>query len=262
MGPSRIGKPFVVMCACLATATVLRPFPAAAQSQDPGGIVTSIPCRFDGTPPAPGPACLLAHQELGPLAKARVYWHIDTFPDEASALRAKGSFGTVVTDYGKVWLFTVEDKEWRPSGGTHVATVGPMELTKAPSFSAEYIHSFFNPGMSAPIHKHSGPEGFYAIEGDTCVEMPGGAHTGFGPGNTVVMPEGQPMLLMAIGKTPRRAFALILHDSKQPSTTRIADWKPAGICQGKRAADATSQAPSARLIPDGNVPGTVSRGAP
>lgn len=32
--------------------------------------------------------------------------------------------------------------------------------------------------MSAPIHKHSGPEAFYALDGDTCLEMPGGTqHT-------------------------------------------------------------------------------------
>lgn len=54
------------------------------------------------------------------------------------------------------------------------------------------------------------------------------------------MPEGQPMPLMAIGTSPRRPFALTLHDSKQPSTMRIADWKPAGICQGKLSAHATS----------------------
>lgn len=235
MDSSRVVKRFVVICASLALAASLRSGLVIAQTQDPGRVVTSVPCRFGDTPPTAGPACLLARQELGPLPKTRVYWHIDTFPDEASALKAKGPLGTVVIDYGKVWLFTVEDEGWHAKGGTHVATVGPMALSKADAFTADYIHSFFTPGMSAPIHKHSGPEGFYALEGDTCVEMPGGVHTGFGPGNTVVMPEGSPMLLMAIGKTPRRAFALIVHDSKQPSTRRITDWKPAGICQGKLA---------------------------
>lgn len=203
--------------------------PASAQNT----VVTSRPCTFGSGPSTPGLACLLAHKDLGALPDVPIYWHIDTFPDEASANAAKDANGTVAFDYGRVWLFTVAGKDWRAKGGSHVADIGPLPVTKAPCFSAEYVHSYFSPGMSSQIHKHSGPEGFYAIEGDTCLEMPGGAHTGFGPGNTVIMPGGDPMMLMAIGTTPRRSFALILHDSTLPATTRIDDWKPEGICQAK-----------------------------
>jgi hypothetical protein len=162
-----------------------------------------------------------------------MYWHIDEFPSEVAAQAAKGKFGTVVTDYGKIWLFTIGGKTWRAQGGVHAATIGPLPVTKATSFSAEYLHSLFTPGMSAPIHKHSGPEGFYALDGDTCLEMPGGVHTATGPGNHLVMPGGPPMLLMATGTVPRRAFALILHDSTLPPTTRVTDWKPSGLCRAK-----------------------------
>ena len=222
-------------CAFVASVITLLCGPSLAQVQDPGSVVTSKPCQA-GAPLAPGPACLLAHQELGALPDEPVYWHIDTFADESSARRAKGPNGTVVVDFGKVWLFTVAGEHWRANGGTHAATIGPLPVTKAKAFSAEYVHSYFSPGMSAPLHKHSGPEGFYAVDGDTCLEMPGGAQTGFGPGNAQVMPGGEPMLLMAIGKTPRRAFALVLHDSTQPATTRVSDWQPAGRCVRERAA--------------------------
>ncbi|QDE41320.1 hypothetical protein FIV34_20035 [Luteibacter pinisoli] len=204
--------------------------------QGPGLVVTSRPCDFGNAPLAPGPACLLARQDIGALPNGPVYWHIETFPDEASALLAKEASGTVVMDFGKVWLFTIAPKDWTAKAGTHVATIGPLPVAKAEDFSAEYVHSFFAPGTSAPIHKHSGPEAFYAIDGDTCLEMPGGAQTGRGPGNTVVMPGGEPMLLMAIGKVPRRAFALVLHDSTLPATTRVNDWTPAGVCAAKQAA--------------------------
>ena len=187
------------------------------------------------TPPAPGPACLLARNDIGALSNQPVYWHIETFPDEGSALMAKDAAGTVVSDFGKVWLFTIAGKAWHAKGGTHVATIGPLPVDKADAFTAEYVHSFFTPGTTAPIHKHSGPEGFYAIEGDTCLEMPGGAHTGYGQGNTAVMNGGEPMLLMAIGTTPRKAFALVLHDSTLPATTRVSTWKPAGLCAAKLA---------------------------
>ncbi|QWT21275.1 hypothetical protein KPL74_04570 [Bacillus sp. NP157] len=210
--------------------------PCFAQTQDPGQVVTSVPCAFDGAAPTPGPACLLAHEDLGPLPSAPLYWHIDVFPSVASATAARGTNGVVVTDFGKVWLFTIAGKEWRPRGGEHAASVGPLPMTEAASFSAEYVHSFFAPGMSAPTHKHSGPEGFYAVDGDTCVEMPGGAHVGTGPGNTAVMPGGEPMLLMAIGSTPRRGFAVVVHDSTLPATTRVSTWKPAGRCEARLAA--------------------------
>jgi hypothetical protein len=55
------------------------------------------------------------------------------------------------------------------------------------------------------------------------------------PRRHLVMPGGPPMLLMAIGTVPRRGFALILHDSTQPPTTRVTDWKPAGLCGPTRA---------------------------
>jgi quercetin dioxygenase-like cupin family protein len=224
--------------AALAAAIVTTPAVASPppQGPDPGGTVTHFPpCDFGSAPQGPGLACLLAHQDLGALPAEPVYWHIDTFPDEASARGAKSASSSVVTDFGKVWMFTIAGKGWQAKTGTHVATIGPLPVTKAPAFSVEYLHSFFAPGQTAKVHKHSGPEAFYAIEGDTCLEMPGGVQTGIGPGNSVIMAGGPPMLLMALGKVPRRAFAMILHDSTLPDTTRITDWTPPGLCAAKMA---------------------------
>ena len=201
---------------------------------DDGAVVTSRPCPAGVATEPPGPACLLARKALGALPDEPIYWHIDNYPDEAAARAAMDRHGAVVSDFGKVWLFTIAGESWRAPGGTHVATVGPLPVTKAASFDAEYVHSYFSPGMSAPVHKHSGPEAFYAIDGDTCLEMKSGIHTGHGPGNTIVMPGEEPMLLMAIGNTPRRAFALILHDADLPATTRVTNWSPPGRCAAQR----------------------------
>ncbi len=40
------------------------------------------------------------------------------------------------------------------------------------------------------------------------------------------------MLLMAIGKAPRRGFALILHDAEAPPTTLLDAWQPQGFVPG------------------------------
>lgn len=145
----------------------------AAQTQDPGVVVTFSPCHFGDTPPRPGPACLLAHQDLGALPDSPIYWHIDQFAMRAEAEAARQSTGTVVTDFGKVWLFTIAGATWHAKAGTHVASIGPLPMLPATGYSAEYVHSLFLPSMSAPIHRHSGPEAFYAVDGDTCLEMPG-----------------------------------------------------------------------------------------
>jgi hypothetical protein len=84
---------------------------------------------------------------------------------------------------------------------------------------------------------HSGPEAFFAVEGDTCLETPDGVRIGRGAGNQLMIEAGPPMLLMAIGKVPRKGFALILHDADQPPTTLTHAWRPAGLCAQQLSAD-------------------------
>jgi quercetin dioxygenase-like cupin family protein len=185
----------------------------------------------------PGPACLIAHQEIGslntaPLGDQPIFWHIDTFETDVSALAAKTSLGTVVNAFGKTWLFTIGPKDWRANGGTHLADIGPLPVdTRDGDFSAEYLRSTFSPGMTAPLHVHSGPEAFYAMSGDTCLETPDGVQMAKGAGNSLFIRGGPPMLLVATGTETRRGFALILHDSQKPPTTMIHDWTPKGLCK-------------------------------
>lgn len=191
--------------------------------------------RACGAEEGVGPACLLAHQMLPALPAKPVYWHLDTFPSRDAAARAATASGTVVEAFDAVWLFTIAGEGWRPRGGTHVADIGPLPVTPAPGYAAEYLRSVFTPGMTAPLHVHSGPEAFFAVSGDTCLETPEGARTGKGPGNSLFIRGGPPMLLMAIGKEPRKGFALILHDMAQPPTTLTQAWQPKGLCAAEAA---------------------------
>lgn len=186
--------------------------------------------RACGPEEAPGPACLLTRADLAVLPQGELFWHLDTFPSKAEAEAAAGPSGSVAEAFGKVWLFTIERKDWQARGATSVAVVGPLPVQPAPSYAAEYLRSVFSPGMKAPVHVHSGPEAFYAISGETCLETPQGVLTG----NGFVVPGGPPMLLMAVGSEPRRGFALILHDRTQPPTTLTEDWRPKGLCEGHR----------------------------
>jgi len=177
----------------------------------------------------PGPACFTAKQQIGELPPEPFFWYLSTYPDHQQAEAAQGSRSTVVDSLGKIWLFTLANASWHPSG-TFVARVGPIATKPGVSYEAVYMQSIFSPGMNAPLHIHSGMEAFYTLTGDTCLETSAGVQNAQGPGNVVLVDAGLPMLLMATGKELRRGVVLILHDSAQPPTTLISDWKPKGLC--------------------------------
>lgn len=184
-----------------------------------------------------GPACLLARKPIPSLPNGKLFWHIDGFPSGRAAEGAGTETSVVVEAFGATWLFTLAKVEWQARGGEHVSVVGPLPVAPASTYTAEYLRSVFKPGTTAPLHVHSGPEAFYAVSGDTCLETPEGIKIGRGPGNSMMIEAGPPMLLMAIGKVPRQGFALILHDSHLPPTTLTQAWRPQGLCAQQFSAD-------------------------
>lgn len=203
--------------------------PSAAYAQ-----ATARPCD---AAEVPGPACLLAHTTLPALPADAVFWHLDRFASKPSAEAAADASSVVVEAFGSVWLFTLAPAAWQSRGGEHVSTVGPLAVAPASTYAAEYLRSVFVPGTTAPLHVHSGPEAFFAVNGDTCLETPEGVRIGRGPGNSLTIEAGPPMLLMAIGTVPRQGFALILHDAERPATTLTQAWQPQGLCARQLAAD-------------------------
>jgi hypothetical protein len=179
----------------------------------------------------PGPACLVAHLDIGTLPQAPLYWSIYTFGDVQSAERAKAEHGAVVQAFGQVWLFNLGEPGGQFDGGRHLADVGPLPMeTVQGTFSAEYLKSTFTPGMAAPVHVHSGPEAFYAITGGSCLETPDGVQVARGAGHSLMVRQGPPMLLMAIGEEVRQGVALILHQEGSVPTTLTSTWAPEGLC--------------------------------
>jgi len=173
---------------------------------------------------------IVAHEPLGKLA-AEVFWHLDVFPTRAEAETAKGPHGTIVESFGKVWLLSIESAEWRAIGGQRIAEIGPLPITIGKDYSAQYMEAVFNPGMTAPAHTHSGPEAWYTLTGETCLETPEGKQVGRAGGQFVIVPGGPPMHLTATGTEQRRALVLILHEASKPSTTLVHDWTPKGLCK-------------------------------
>ena len=176
---------------------------------------------------------ITVHAELGELPQGPMFWHLDTYSTRAEADAAKGPRGIVVESLGRVWLLTVDVAGWRPSRSERIAEIGPLPVEPDVLYSAQYMEAIFAPGMTAPAHRHSGPEAWYTLSGETCLETPAGTMVGRAGGSHVIVPGGPPMHLTATGTETRRALVLILHDSTQPPTTPAPDWMPKGLCEAR-----------------------------
>lgn len=177
---------------------------------------------------------ILADDAVGQLKHSRVFWHLDTYPTRAAAQADKGPGSIVVESFGKIWLMTIEDEKWRSVHGNHVAEIGPLSIAAGENYSAQLMEADFTPGMTASAHVHSGPEAWYPLTGETCLETSDGRmQIGRAGGPPVIVPMGVAMHLTATGTEQRRAIVLILHSSSKPPTTMIHDWIPKGLCQNR-----------------------------
>ncbi len=157
-----------------------------------------------------------------------VYWHLRRFPSRKAADAARSATGIVVEENGRVWLSEFAPRDTAPPGGKAIAIVGPLQLPAAKSYAAVLSYAVMRPGDNSRVHTHPGPEGWYVLAGEQCLETPAGA-TRAGAGGTMTVRSNTPMELKVTGKTVRRAFALVIHDSTQ-ARGKPSDWKPSGAC--------------------------------
>jgi quercetin dioxygenase-like cupin family protein len=161
-------------------------------------------------------------------AQASVYWHLHTFPNRKAADAARSATGIVVEEEGRVWLSEFGDRNSAPRGGESIAVVGPLQLPAATRYAAVLSYAVMRPGDSSRVHTHPGPEGWYVLAGEQCLETPAGADRARA-GGTTSAPANTPMELTVTGTTVRRAFALVIHDAAQNRGIN-SDWKPSGAC--------------------------------
>jgi hypothetical protein len=175
---------------------------------------------------------IAADDPLGKLTQPLVFWHLDVYPTRAAAVADKGIHSTVIESLGKVWLMTIGDEKWRPPHGERIAEIGPLNVIAGTEYSAQYMEAVFMPGMTAPAHVHSGPEAWYTLAGETCLETSDGrVQVGRVGAPPVIAPMGLSMHLTATGTEQRRSLVLILHQSSEPATTLVHDWAPKGLCK-------------------------------
>jgi quercetin dioxygenase-like cupin family protein len=175
--------------------------------------------------------CWILARVTEEMPSSLVYWHIYGYPSRAAAEAVKGTNGAVIEGLGKIWLLSVGEADWKPApDAVPVAKIGPLLVNAGEKYTAQYMVAVFTPGMTTPVHRHPGPEAWYTLSGEVCLETPDGKRMGRS-GESTIVPEGPPMKLTATGTEKRRSLVLILHKSSQPSGIQATDWKPKGLCK-------------------------------
>ena len=176
----------------------------------------------------------LALKPFTTLPKGVLFLRLENFSTTRAAEDAATSASAVVEWAGKIWLFTLGPMGVRSSGGTLVAEIGPVpDVPAAASYVLDVNEADFGPEMKAQVaqqvHTHPGPEIFYLLTGEQCLETPNGT-TRARAGEGMVAPAHTPMQLNIMGSSKRDAFFVVVHDATKPRVTP-SDWQPTGTCK-------------------------------
>ena len=164
--------------------------------------------------------------------KEPAFWHIDRFDSGDRAQAGVGPPSIAFDAHGSWWLMSVGPESQDHHGGQHVAQVKLLPLPQASSYSMLVISAYIPPGLTSRVHMHSGVEAFYTVDGAQCLETKDRTFK-MSKGDTLVVPTGVTMRLVASGTTPRRAFAVIVYDSAKPPTTRMPMERHLNSCRAR-----------------------------
>ena len=173
----------------------------------------TIQCIADSPERRGEPGCSIIDIRPLPDRKSdKVYWHIDAFETLEDARRAVGSSGVAFSAHGQVWVAAVDADSAGHRAAGHRAVVGPISLQSGRAYMMQTMSAYFLPGQRTRVHTHAGPEAWYVVAGEQCLETPRRlirARAGQG----AIVEAGDTMRLVATGDVPRRSLVLILYDA-------------------------------------------------
>lgn len=190
----------------------------------------TIVCETSPTPgqrPASMECALIGHKLFESLP-SRPTAYFETFPTVESARRAETPTSVVAQAAGKVWLVGLRPKGTHPRNGALVAEIGPLPVPPARSYTLVVGEVSSRPGTHSRVHTHPGPEAWYLISGEQCLEMPDlmvRTHAG----EAVFAYPNTPMKLAVRGTADREALFIVVYDAKRPWSTP-SSWQPRGRC--------------------------------
>jgi quercetin dioxygenase-like cupin family protein len=204
---------------------------ASAQDAHDHGL---FPCLEDGLKSSDSGCQLLAKMQVARFPEEPLFWYLNRFPTKEAAEAAKDKSGFAVEAEGQFWLFSFGPKSAAPTQGERVASIGPLPLTSSklpPAKSYEIVAYLviMPPDMYTRVHIHPGPEAWYILSGEQCLETPAGVMR-TGAGESMVAPPMTPMRLTNNGSSTRHALFIVIHDASQPWIIPTDEWKPTGAC--------------------------------
>jgi quercetin dioxygenase-like cupin family protein len=159
-----------------------------------------------------------------------VYWHIDRFDSLDEAKAKAGPNGVAAAAHGSFWLMTVEARSNDHHGGRHVEWIGPLILPAAESYTMNVRSSLLADGALTPVHTHSGPEVFYIVLGEQCLETEKLGHR-LPAGKFLILPTDQIHRGRVQKSGMRGALTLVLHDSRRPASSDLSSPPPLIPCR-------------------------------
>jgi len=194
------------------------------------GAVACIESPTPGKRPPSADCAILLQKKFSSLPPGPLVWRFENFSTVKAAQDASTLASVVVEAAGKVWLLTLAAKGGRSKGGALVAETELLPpIPAGPSYNIVVAEADLGPEANVMTHKHSGPETWYLLSGEQCLELPDRAVRAR-VGETMTAPAETPMKLNIVGPGNRDALFLIVHDSSKPFNTFL-DWNPQGLCQ-------------------------------
>ena len=193
----------------------------------------AVACNDSPTPgkrPPNTDCAVLLHKTFGILPPGPLVWRFENFSTTDAAQRAATPASVVLEAAGKVWLLTLAAKGDRSKDATFVAETELLPpIPRGPSYEIVVSQANLGPDANVMTHKHSGPETWFLLTGEQCLELPDRTvHAR--AGQTMSAPAETPMKLNIIGPAKRDALFLVVHDSSKSWNTFV-DWQPKGLCQ-------------------------------
>ena len=196
---------------------------------DEGRLTQEEPVCVENSPERRGEigCSIVKNKPLPTSLREPVFWHIDRFDTGELAPSAVGPTSIAFEAHGAWWLLSVGPKSDNHHGGEHVAQVKLSPLPSASSYSILVISAYIPSGMTSRVHFHSGVEAFYVVDGEQCLQTAEQAFK-MRKGETLAVPTGVTMRLVATGSKPQRAFAVIVLRLIQAASNTYADAEGIG----------------------------------
>lgn len=160
-------------------------------------------------------------------APPNIFWQIYEFStlEAAQSEAARHRWASVAEAHSKVWLYVIGDQFENVRGGVKRAGIGPLAVPPGTS-TAHFSEAIFPPGMRTRVHSHPGPEAFYVVAGEQCMETPSDKRM-IPAGGTYVVESGPHIQAAPKG---RRNLVLILAPKGLSAVVPGGEWKPTSFC--------------------------------